>query len=535
MSDSDCSEWSSDSEAGDFFASSFPPFSPSLKNTDPPTTLLASLSLDTENNFDLLSILHEILTVLSSTWIEPIKDDYVLIRLLNNLRTTPTYSSCLSLLPAPSSYSIEDNGPILQSGEIYNFQQSIYFKPVLEEDGYIFSVDTLREMYFERFGGDSTNLDVDFSPLETLSSLKAQLRASQNLIKTLTSETLPPPKPNTKSSAIIPPPSVDNDSYYFNSYSHYGIHETMLKDKIRTLAYKKSIEQNVSLFKGKTVLDVGCGTGVLSIFSKKLGEAKMVIGVDDSNMINNARKICQANGLSGEEIVLMRGKMEELELPVSKVDIVISEWMGYGLLYETMLPSVLNARDKYMSKDGTMWPNKCSMFMELGEDGRTEYWKDVYGIDMECMEGEIEGERWREARVEVVEENVIVSNRFNVWDCDLNIVKDEDLDFDTTFTLTVKNDQKINCFIISFDVDFDLPRHSKVSFSTSVQTTPTHWMQTLLWLEPSTVPEMKAGEVMKGDMRVERCRGNHRDIEFTIDWRVEGGEKRGKQKWAIVS
>jgi len=40
--------------------------------------------------------------------------------------------------------------------------------------------------------------------------------------------------------------------------------------------------------------------------------------------------------------------MEEVELPVEKVDIIISEWMGYFLLYESMLDTVLVARDKYL-------------------------------------------------------------------------------------------------------------------------------------------------------------------------------------------
>ena len=40
--------------------------------------------------------------------------------------------------------------------------------------------------------------------------------------------------------------------------------------------------------------------------------------------------------------------MEEVVLPVQHVDIIISEWMGYFLLYESMLDSVLFARDKYL-------------------------------------------------------------------------------------------------------------------------------------------------------------------------------------------
>ena len=47
-------------------------------------------------------------------------------------------------------------------------------------------------------------------------------------------------------------------------------------------------------------------------------------------------------------ITLIKGKIEEAELPVDKVDIIISEWMGYCLLYESMLDTVLFARDKWL-------------------------------------------------------------------------------------------------------------------------------------------------------------------------------------------
>jgi 2-polyprenyl-3-methyl-5-hydroxy-6-metoxy-1,4-benzoquinol methylase len=45
----------------------------------------------------------------------------------------------------------------------------------------------------------------------------------------------------------------------------------MLKDEVRTKSYMLAIEQNSHLFKGKTVLDVGCGTGILSMFAARAG------------------------------------------------------------------------------------------------------------------------------------------------------------------------------------------------------------------------------------------------------------------------
>merc|ERR1719495_1980764 len=49
---------------------------------------------------------------------------------------------------------------------------------------------------------------------------------------------------------------------YFSSYAHYGIHEEMIKDKVRTESYRSFILNNPCIFKGSRVLDVGCGTSI---------------------------------------------------------------------------------------------------------------------------------------------------------------------------------------------------------------------------------------------------------------------------------
>ncbi|XP_040944555.1 protein arginine N-methyltransferase 1.1-like [Gossypium hirsutum] len=61
--------------------------------------------------------------------------------------------------------------------------------------------------------------------------------------------------------------------YYFDSYSHFGIHEEMLKDVVRTKTYQNVIYRNKFLFQNKVVLDVGAGTGILSLFCAKAGAA----------------------------------------------------------------------------------------------------------------------------------------------------------------------------------------------------------------------------------------------------------------------
>jgi type I protein arginine methyltransferase len=119
------------------------------------------------------------------------------------------------------------------------------------------------------------------------------------------------------------------------------------------------LEQNKHLFRGKIVLDVGCGTGILSMFagiyqpsssslifiiSARAGAAK-VYAIECSSIVEQARAIVADNGFS-DTIEVIRGKMEDITLPCEYVDIIISEWMGYFLLYESMLDTVLYARDK---------------------------------------------------------------------------------------------------------------------------------------------------------------------------------------------
>jgi protein arginine N-methyltransferase 1 len=95
-----------------------------------------------------------------------------------------------------------------------------------------------------------------------------------------------------------------------------------------------------------------------------------------STIIEKAKEIVHVNGMS-DKITLLQGKMEEVELPFPKVDIIISEWMGYFLLYESMLDTVLYARDKYLVKDGLIFPDKATIFMAGIEDG--EYKEEKIG------------------------------------------------------------------------------------------------------------------------------------------------------------
>lgn len=64
----------------------------------------------------------------------------------------------------------------------------------------------------------------------------------------------------------------------------------------------------------------------------------------------------------------MKGKLEDVPLPIQEFDIIISEWMGYFLLYESMLDTVLLARDRYLKPGGLIFPDTATLYLAAIED-----------------------------------------------------------------------------------------------------------------------------------------------------------------------
>jgi protein arginine N-methyltransferase 1 len=171
------------------------------------------------------------------------------------------------------------------------------------------------------------------------------------------------------------------------------MHEEMLRDKVRTEAYRDSIIKNKHLFKDKVILDVGTGTSILSLFAVRYGEAKMVHAVEMADIHHFARDIVHRNGYS-DKITVHNGKIEDMKkkIKANSVDVIISEWMGYFLLYESMLDSILAVRDYFLKpRTGMIWPNKATMHVAAIEDQefyqtKVRHWTNVYEFDMSCMQ-----------------------------------------------------------------------------------------------------------------------------------------------------
>jgi len=84
----------------------------------------------------------------------------------------------------------------------------------------------------------------------------------------------------------------------------------MLKDQIRTKTYRDAIEKNFYDFKDKIVMDIGAGTGILSIFAARAG-AKHVYAIENAEIAHFARDIIKKNGYA-DKITVLKGKMEEI-------------------------------------------------------------------------------------------------------------------------------------------------------------------------------------------------------------------------------
>jgi len=311
---------------------------------------------------------------------------------------------------------------------------------------------------------------------------------------------------------------MTSKDYYFDSYAHFGIHEEMLKDEVRTLTYRNAMYHNRHLFKDKIVLDVGCGTGILSMFAAKSG-AKKVYGIEMSNIVQHAKKIVAANNLDNI-VEIVQGKVEEVTLPVEKVDIIISEWMGYCLFYESMLDTVLFARDKWLAPNGMLFPDRATLYVSAIEDrqykeDKINFWDNVYGFDMSC----IRNVAVHEPLVDVVEAKQVVATNCLVKEVDLYTVKKEDLSFKAPFQITVRRDDYVHALIMYFNIEFT-KCHKRTGFSTSPDSRYTHWKQTVFYLEDYITA--KAGETLTGTFAMKPNERNNRDLDFDISVEFSG-------------
>ena len=471
---------------------------------------------------------------------------------------------------------IHHGNKVSQDITLKDIEDEKYLKPVLEDDALLFSLDDLPEVMEGVQGINGKEVSNESGKLVSrVSELEEELRRIQlqfDNYRASVSETLDDrwnEKGAAGSSAATGTEKEekrDDDSHYFSSYSYNGsfssrgtisllkcidIHETMLKDAVRTDAYRDFIYNHKQLFAGKTVLDVGCGTGILSMFCAKAGAAR-VIAVDNSAIIDKARENIFNNGFA-DKITCLRGKIEEVTLPVDKVDIIVSEWMGYCLLYEAMLDSVLWARDKYLKPDGLMVPSHMNMWVAPIADpdyiaDHIAFWRDVYGFDMKAMQAGIH----EDAQVLNMPATTVCADPFPFLQLSLHTTTAKDLSFKRKWEAKLKSDiDALDGFIIWFDSFFmpsgeDLvPENARaeewakagkkgVAFTTGPGGKETHWKQGVMLIDNTkeTPVARKKGEHLAGVLEYAVPEDNSRALIVGLTWQFDE-EKEMSQTWKM--
>ncbi|CAM6105310.1 unnamed protein product [Calypogeia fissa] len=344
----------------------------------------------------------------------------------------------------------------------------------------------------------------------------------------------------------------EHDAAYFHAYSHIGVHEEMIKDRTRTDAYRDAIFMHADAIRDKVVVDVGCGTGILSIFCAYAG-ARKVYAVDASDIAVQAQQVVKANGLA-DIITVLVGRVEEVEID-EEVDVIVSEWMGYMLLYESMLSSVICARDRWLKPGGIILPSHATLYMAPITNAERyaesiDFWRNVYGIDMSAMLPLAKQCAFEEPCVESITAENVLSWPIVVKQVDCSKVTIEELQVVTAeFHTTSMMMASLHGFAFWFDVTFGDPAPESpasdspsgndhngrpantpegkgaetLTLSTAPEESPTHWQQTILYIYDPI--EVVQDQVISGSITLSQAVENPRFLNIHLDY--ASGERRG--------
>ncbi|XP_018320668.1 probable histone-arginine methyltransferase CARMER isoform X2 [Agrilus planipennis] len=310
---------------------------------------------------------------------------------------------------------------------------------------------------------------------------------------------------------------------YFQFYGYLSQQQNMLQDFVRTYTYQRAILSNLNDFKDKVVLDVGAGSGILSFFAAQAG-AKRIYAVEASTMAHFAQKLVSANNLE-DVIKVIPGKIEEVDLP-EKVDVIISEPMGYMLYNERMLETYLHAK-KWLNPMGKMYPTRGdlhvapftddALFME--QFSKANFWFQTcfHGVNLSAIQSCAVKEYFRQPIVDTFDIRICMSKSVRHT---VDFLEAEETDLHTIdIPLEFHLLESGSCHGLAFwfDVAF-MGSQQTVWLSTGPTEPLTHWYQVRCLLEQPLL--VKQGQLLTG--RVLLVANKRQSYDVTIELNLEG-------------
>jgi protein arginine N-methyltransferase 1 len=163
------------------------------------------------------------------------------------------------------------------------------------------------------------------------------------------------------------------NGYDGSAVDTFDFHHSMLADEVRTSSFVRAIGATVKT--GDVVVDIGSGTGVLSLFAAKAG-ASRVYSIEREPVINVAREIAAHNEML-DSIVFIEGSSGDVEIP-ERADVLITETIGSIGFDEGIITLVADAKERFLKPDAAILPQRVDVvacLVSVPRDFRTvERW-----------------------------------------------------------------------------------------------------------------------------------------------------------------
>ncbi|XP_076603603.1 protein arginine N-methyltransferase 2 isoform X1 [Chaetodon auriga] len=315
------------------------------------------------------------------------------------------------------------------------------------------------------------------------------------------------------------------DEEYFGSYGTLRLHLEMLSDKSRTEAYRQVILSNRASLRDKVVMDLGCGTGIISLFCAQLAQPSVVYAVEASSMAVYTRQLVKQNGCE-ESVTVLQGRAEEIELP-EQVDVLVSEWMGNCLLFEFMVESVLLARDRWLRDGGVMWPSSAALTLVPCQANsyyaeKMAFWEQPYGLDFTPLQPLAQQEFFTKPKFShLIEPDDCLTAPCDVISLDMYTLQVKDLEeMKGQFHFCAEKSGVLHGFTAWFTVHFESLETggAAVELNTGPYSEPTHWKQTLFMLDRPV--SVYAGDSISGSVVLRRNPVWRRHMTVTLQWNI---------------